>query len=178
MRTGAILAVLASLAALPGCGVVAPKALVVSTLDDQVRFPLRSESRLLKYDGGWTVVGSLLSIQQAGDSARIQIKGVKGRHDNSERALSIAEFRTFWDSLGQLGFWQLQDTYEAPWRGEGRVSGWLAVSCEFQDQETTAKTVHFSNPEACSLKFREVYHLFRNMARFAQPASDSLRNAH
>lgn len=174
MRICTVLAVLAALATLQGCITSAPKSRVASTQALRTRLPLRSEARLDRTEAGWIVVRTALSIRQVGDSAQIQVK--EGRQSNSEGAISIAEFRAFWDSLGQLGFWHLKDAYEAPSHGEGGIRGQMSVSCEYQDPDTTAKTVRFSNPEACSLEFRRVYQLFQNMARFAKPGPDSLKD--
>jgi len=138
--------------------------------------PTRSDSRLDRTDKGWAVVRSSLAIKQVGDSVFVQVKGPVqqdwDRQGISEGIIPFADFRAFWDSLNLLGFWRLKDAYAGPHRGESESGGQLAASCEYLDQATATKTVRYSNPEGCSLEFRRVYHLFQNMARFAQPPKE------
>jgi hypothetical protein len=116
----------------------------------------------------------MLAIKQVGDSVLIQIMGASALSSQGirEGVIPIAEFRTFWDSLDQLGFWQLEDAYEALAAVSGETEGQISVSFEKPNQGKISKTVRFSVPRSCSLEFRRVYSLFENMARFAQSTPD------
>jgi len=149
---------------------------VVSSQGVGVPLPTRSDSRLYKSWGCIWQNESMLAIKQVGDSVFIQVMGRSGpavsRQGVREGTISIAEFRTFWDSLDHLGFWQLKDEYEALRSYTGEEVGTISVSLEDHHRGKTSKTVRYSAPQSCSLEFRRVYYLFDSMARFAQSTPD------
>jgi len=138
--------------------------------------PVRSDSRLCKY---WGNEMSVLAVRQMGDSVLIQTIGPRAIDlpawngpSIKEGKVPIVQFRTFWDSLGQLGFWQFNNAYRAPASRGDATGGYVTVSFEVPGRAQTTKTVRFFAPGSCSLEFRQVYTLFDSLARFAQMAPD------
>jgi hypothetical protein len=120
---------------------------------------------------------SVLAIKQAGDSVLIQVVGAiqpdaYRSQGMREGIIPIAEFRTFWDSLDHLGFWQLKNEYEGLVHTTADEAGYISASFEKPHQRKISKTVGLDVPQSCSLEFRRVYYLFDSMARFAQSTPD------
>jgi hypothetical protein len=118
---------------------------------------------------------SLLAIKQVGDSILIQTIGPRladtpewGGPSTKEGTISTAEFQSFWDSLGHLGFWRLNNAYRALATRSDEAGGSISVNFGTRNRRMTAKTVRFFAPESCSLEFRQVYSLFENVGRFAK----------
>jgi hypothetical protein len=99
--------------------------------------PVGSHSRFEKSWGDLISSSSTMAIEQAGDSALIQVFGGNFPYQPTEcqtgmreGRISASEFRTFWDSLGQLGFWQLKNEYEGRAEYTGEEGGSISVSSE------------------------------------------------
>ena len=138
--------------------------------------PVRSDSRLCKY---WGSEMSVLAVRQMGDSVLIQTIGPRAVDlpdwngpSIREGRVPIVQFRTFWNSLVELGFWQFNNAYRAPASPGDATGGHITVSFEVPGRAQTTKTVRFFAPGSCSLEFRQVYTLFDSLARFVQTAPD------
>jgi hypothetical protein len=141
--------------------------------------PVGSHSRFEKSWGDLISISSTMAIEQAGDSALIQVFGSNFPYQPTEYQagmregrISASEFRTFWDSLAQLGFWQLKSEYEGRAEIEGEEGGSIWVNSEDSSGAKNSKTVRYDVPRSCSLEFRRVYDLFGCMAWFAQLVPD------
>lgn len=141
--------------------------------------PASSESRFSRYWGCERVEMSLLAIKQVGDSVIIQTIGPRmGDGPNlsgpsvREGTISVSEFRAFWDSLGRLGFWQLQNKYEGRVEYSGEEGGSISVSFEDSSGAKTSKTIHYHIPRSCPLEFGRVYSLFESTTRFPRAVLD------
>jgi hypothetical protein len=141
--------------------------------------PAWSDSRFSKGGGCIVAEMSLLAIRQVDDSVLIQTIGPRmadmpnwNGPSIKEGIIPIDSFRTFWDSLSRLGFWHLNDRYEALASRTGEEGGSISVGFETRGQRETKKTVSFFAPGSCSLEFRLVYSLFGSMTRFAKSPPD------
>jgi hypothetical protein len=130
--------------------------------------PVSSELRLIWPYAGWAQVRSTLVINQIGDSVGIQLTEPTqpaGSQHSVKGAVPAADFRALWDSLDQLGFWRLGDTYKADGNG---TPGRISFDAVYADKTDTSKTVMFFSPQWCKPEFQKVYYLVEGMTRFVQ----------
>ncbi|MBM3332995.1 hypothetical protein FJY68_14315 [candidate division WOR-3 bacterium] len=140
--------------------------------------PVSSELRLIWPYAGWAQVRSTLAVNQIGDSVGIQLteptQPAASQH-SVKGAVPAADFRALWDSLDQLGFWRLGDTYKADGNG---TPGRISLDAVYADKTDTSKTVTFFSPQWCKPEFQKVYYLIEGMTRLVQtPAEEQARVA-
>jgi hypothetical protein len=148
--------------------------------------PIGGDIRLYQHGGCLADFETMLAITQVGESITIQSIGPRQAHRCREPIwggpgtkvglIPFAEFQMFWDSLHQLGFWDLKDQYSGKSRTRVEVSGYVSVSSMRFDGQRVTKRVDFSVPGACPREFGRVYDLIWGMARYAQSAPDSLKD--
>ena len=134
--------------------------------------PVRSETRLRSAAGCIGVSENILAIKQSGDSVFVQTAGRAEMRDwdapsLKEGIIPVVEFQAFWDSLDLLGFWRLRNEYSGRVERTGEEGGDISGSFEDSRGHKTSKTVRYFAPRSCSLEFRRVYDLVRNLSRFA-----------